>query len=229
MKNILIILFVFSVFIYAQDIENLENIIEDYEVLENDYYYNRLDNDEVKLYLEKKVNNSYQEVMAPKHFTPLKESTDLGTMAGTMLLDSGTLSKSSTINYRLRMWVDEDYNPQDDGGNLEFSVQINVYGLDGLSMEDRMMRTAGSEDFHTSAYKSSITSVVTKGDTIIPESAIESWDISEKQNGSAIAYVEDDETGSGTYKLTIGGEGKIIANYDMSIDNMLLKMKEAII
>lgn len=47
MKNILIILFVFSVFIYAQDIENLENIIEDYEVLENDYYYNRLDNDEV--------------------------------------------------------------------------------------------------------------------------------------------------------------------------------------
>ena len=91
--------------------------------------------------------------------------------------------------------VDEDYNPQGDGGNLTFSVQINVYGLDGLSMEDRMMRTAGSEDFHSSEYKSKITSIVTKGDTIIPEGVVESWDISEKQNGSVIAYIEDDGTG----------------------------------
>lgn len=83
-------------------------------------------------------------------------------------------------------------------------------------MEDRMMRVAGSEDFHSSEYKSKITSIVTKGDTIIPEGVIESWDISEKQNGSVIAYAEDDGTGSGTYKVTIGGEGKIIANYDMS-------------
>ena len=83
-------------------------------------------------------------------------------------------------------------------------------------MEDRMMRTAGSEDFHSSEYKSKVTSIVTKGDTVIPEGVVESWDISEKQNGNVIAYAEDDGTGAGTYKLTIGGEGKIIANYDMS-------------
>ena len=77
------------------------------------------------------------------------------------------------------------------------------------------MRTAGSEDFHSSEYKSKITSIVTKGDTIIPEGVVESWDISEKQNGSVIAYIEDDGTGSGTYKLTIGAQDKIIANYDM--------------
>ena len=99
---------------------------------------------------------------------------------------------------------------------LKFAVKINVYGKDGLSIEDRMMRTAGSADFHSSEYKSKVTSIVTKGDTVIPEGVVESWDISEKQNGSVIAYAEDDGTGSGTYKLTIGGEGKIIANYDMS-------------
>ncbi|HIT10405.1 MAG TPA: hypothetical protein IAC24_02245, partial [Candidatus Onthousia faecigallinarum] len=33
--------------------------------------------------------------------------------------------------YRLRMYVDENYNPQGDGGGLTFSVRINVYGLAG--------------------------------------------------------------------------------------------------
>lgn len=86
-------------------------------------------------------------------------------------------------------------------------------------MEDRMMMgydSSNPSDFHTDEYKSKITSIVTKGDTVIPEGVIESWDISEKQNGSVIAYAEDDGTGAGTYKVTIGGEGKIIANYDMS-------------
>ena len=32
------------------------------------------------------------------------------------------------------MWVDEAYNPQNDGGNLQFSVKINVYGKDGNSL-----------------------------------------------------------------------------------------------
>ncbi len=136
-----------------------------------------------------------------------------------MSLYTSSMNSSESNRYRLRMWVDEDYNPGGDGGNLEFSLKINVYGKDGLSMEDRMMMgydSSNPSDFHTDEYKSKITSIVTKGDTVIPEGVIESWDISEKQNGSVIAYAEDDGTGAGTYKVTIGGEGKIIANYDMS-------------
>ena len=136
-----------------------------------------------------------------------------------MSLYTSSMNSSESNRYRLRMWVDEDYNPQGDGGNLEFSLKINVYGKDGLSMEDRMMMgydSSNPSDFHTDEYKSKITSIVTKGDTVISEGVIESWDISEKQNGSVIAYAEDDGTGAGTYKVTIGGEGKIIANYDMS-------------
>ena len=100
------------------------DVVAKYEVSAEKETSSTLDNDEVKLYLEKKVNNSYQEVMAPKHFTPLKESTDLGTMAGTMLLDSGTLSKSSTINYRLRMWVDA--NTILDNLEKSFGVRVSI-------------------------------------------------------------------------------------------------------
>ena len=178
----------------------------------------KMDGSNIKLYLTRITEDgTEEELMTPETYNEEASANDYTDRpAGEMSLYTSSMSSSESNKYRLRMWVDEDYNPQGDGGNLEFSVQINVYGLDGLSMEDRMMRTAGSEDFHSSEYKSKVTSIVTKGDTVIPEGVVESWDISEKQNGSVIAYAEDDGTGAGTYKLTIGGEGKIIANYDMS-------------
>ena len=177
----------------------------------------KIDGSNIKLYLTRLTDDGEEGLMTPETYNEEESSNSYtGRPSGELSLYTSSMNSSESNNYRLRMWVDEDYNPQDDGGNLEFSVQINVYGLDGLSMEDRMMRTAGSADFHSSEYKSKVTNIVTKGDTVIPEGVIESWDISEKQNGSVIAYAEDDGTGSGTYKVTIGGEGKIIANYDMS-------------
>ena len=177
----------------------------------------KIDGSNIKLYLTRLTDDGEEGLMIPETYNEEESSNSYtGRPSGEMSLYTSSMNSSESNNYRLRMWVDEDYNPQDDGGNLEFSVQINVYGLDGLSMEDRMMRTAGSADFHSSEYKSKVTNIVTKGDTVILEGVIESWDISEKQNGSVIAYAEDDGTGSGTYKVTIGGEGKIIANYDMS-------------
>ena len=69
-------------------------------------------------------------------------------------------------------------------------------------------------DFHTNEYRDKITSIVTKGDTIIPETSVESWDLSSAADGSVIGYVEDDGTGTG-YKLTLGANGKIVANPNM--------------
>ena len=179
---------------------------------------NKIDGSNIKLYLTKLTDGgTEEELMTPETYNEEASSNSYtGRPSGEMSLYTSSMNSSESNNYRLRMWVDEDYNPQDDGGNLEFSVQINVYGLDGLSMEDRMMRTAGSADFHSSEYKSKVINIVTKGDTVIPAGVVESWDISEKQNGSVIAYVEDDGTGAGTYKVTIGAQDKIIANYDMS-------------
>ena len=188
-----------------------------YEISAKEVGEGTIDGSNIKLYLTRLTEDGEEEIMTPRVYS--EESTTnsyTGRPSGEMSLYTSSMSSSESNRYRLRMYVDEDYNPQGDGGGLTFSVQVNVYGKDGLSMEDRMMRVAGSGDFHSSEYKSKITSIVTKGDTVIPEGVIESWDISEKQNGSVIAYAEDDGTGSGTYKVTIGGEGNIIANYNMS-------------
>ena len=175
----------------------------------------------IKLYLTRiREDGTEEELMSPENYNEEASSNEYtGRPANEMSLYTSSMSSSESNKYRLRMYVDEGYNPQDDGGNLTFSVKINVYGLDGLSLEDRMMMAydfSNPSDFHTDEYKSKITSIVTKGDTVIPEGVIESWDISEKQNGSVIAYIEADGSGLGTYKVTIGGEGRIIANYDMN-------------
>ena len=194
------------------------NVNINYEISAKEVGEGTIDGSNIKLYLTRLTEEGTEEkLMTPETYNEETSANSFtGRPSGEMSLYTSSMSSSESNNYRLRMYVDEGYNPQDDGGNLTFSVQINVYGKDGLSMEDRMMRTAGSADFHSNEYIEKVTSIVTKGDTVIPEGVIESWDISEKQNGSVIAYAEDDGTGAGTYKVTIGAQDKIIANYDMS-------------
>ena len=80
----------------------------------------------------------------------------------------------------------------------------------------KVYTSSTSTDYHSSTYKSKITSIVTKSNTEIPATAIESWDVSAAGDGSVVAYIEDDERGTGTYKVTIAGQGGIIANSNSS-------------
>ena len=85
------------------------------------------------------------------------------------------------------------------------------------TMGDPIMKSYTSYsniDYHSSTYKNKITSIVTKDIMDIPSTAIETWDVSQVGDGSVIAYIEDDGRGTGTYKVTIGAQGNIIANKD---------------
>ena len=182
----------------------------------------------IKLYLTKLDSAGAEtQVMAPKVYSAsTSANTKTGRPSGVMSLATGTMSTSETTNYRLRMYVDEDYNPQGDGGGLSFSVKINAYGKVKeaptgskikayMTQADFDNQTLPETDFHTTDYRPKITSIITKKDNIVPETATKSWDISEAGDGSVMAYVEDDGTGNSTYKVTIGGKGGIIANESM--------------
>ena len=190
----------------------------------------KMDGKNIKLYLTKLDSAGAEtQVMAPKVYSATTSAnTKTGRPSGVMSLATGTMSASETTNYRLRMYVDEDYNPQGDGGGLSFSVKINAYGKvkeapTGSKIKAYMTQadlnkenfTPPQTDFHTDTYRSKITTITTKNDNIVPATATESWDVSEAQDGSVMAYVEDDGTGNSTYKLTIGGKGGIIANESM--------------
>ena len=101
----------------------------------------KIDGKYIKLYLTSlDENNNETEVMEPKVYTTEStENTYTGRPANMMSLAKGTTSTSFSTKYRLRMYVDESYNPQGDGGNLAFSIKINAYGKTG----DKMKVTTG--------------------------------------------------------------------------------------
>ena len=160
----------------------------------------KMDGKNIKFYLTKLTGNKEEEVMAPKVYSATTSAnTKTGRPSGVMSLATGTMSTSETTNYRLRMYVDEDYNPQGDGGDLSFSVKINAYGKvkqapTGSKIKAYMTQADlendnyPGTDFHTG--KSVITSIITKNDNIVPATAVASWDISEAGDGSVMAYVE---------------------------------------
>ena len=96
----------------------------------------KIDGKYIKLYLTSlDENNNETEVMAPKVYkTESTENTYTGRPTNMMSLAKGTTSTSFSTKYRLRMYVDESYNPQGDGGNLAFSIKINAYGKTGNVM-----------------------------------------------------------------------------------------------
>ena len=68
----------------------------------------------IKLYLTKLNGDKEEEVMSPKVYrASTSANTKTGRPSGVMSLATGTMSASETTNYRLRMYVDEDYNPKE--------------------------------------------------------------------------------------------------------------------
>ena len=96
----------------------------------------KIDGSNIKLYLtELNTDGSETEVMAPATYSADSSANDYtGRPANMMSLAMGSTSTTFNKKYRLRMYVDESYNPQGDGGNLVFSIKVNAYGKTGEAM-----------------------------------------------------------------------------------------------
>ncbi len=66
--------------------------------------------------------------------------------------------------------------------------------------------------FWEDKYKTKITKIKFITKNKVPNGVVESWDVSAKNNGAVMAWVVED--GNEGYELTIGGNGKVIANRD---------------
>ena len=108
------------------------NIDINYEIVAKEEDGNTFDSNNIYYYLTK-VNSdgSETEVMAPrKYYAEKEENAYTGRPAGVFSMFIGNLAEQgeTTITYRLRMWVDEAYNPQNDNGGLIYKAKVNVYG-----------------------------------------------------------------------------------------------------
>ena len=103
-----------------------------YEIAAKEENGNTFSGENIKYYLTK-VNSdgTEEEVMAPRtYYEEPSGNVYTGRPSDMMSLFVGNLKTQgdTTINYRLRLWVDENYNPQNDNGGLTYKVKVNVYG-----------------------------------------------------------------------------------------------------
>ena len=108
------------------------NIDINYEIVAKEEDGNTFDSSNIYYYLTKvNSNGSETEVMAPrKYYAEKEENVYTGRPAGVFSMFTGNLAEQgeTTITYRLRLWVDEKYNSQNDDGNQIYKTKINVYG-----------------------------------------------------------------------------------------------------
>ena len=91
----------------------------------------------------------------------------------------------------------------------------NVYEVEMLGTM-RSWTSSSTSDFHSSTYSKKITSAEVVDYKEVPDNAVKSWDVSEKGNGSVMAWVIDDPDNSGYYKLYIGGVGGVKAGTSLA-------------
>ena len=134
----------------------------------------KIDGSNIKLYLTKLNSDGTEEgLMVPETYNEEESSNSYtGRPAGEMSLYTSSMSSSESNNYRLRMYVTEEYDPQGDGGGLEFSVQINVYGLAGDKyvplttkeiLEDNELQEETTNMFNYASNGSYVASVTEEG------------------------------------------------------------------
>ena len=103
-----------------------------YEIAAKEEGGNTFSGKNIKFYLTK-VNSdgTEEEAMPPKTYSEdTTSNVYTGRPADMMSLFVGNLNQQgdTEIKYRLRLWVDENYNPQNDNGGLTYKVKVNVYG-----------------------------------------------------------------------------------------------------
>ena len=103
-----------------------------YEIAAKEETGNTFSGSNIKYYLTSLDSNGKEtEVMAPRtYYEESSGNVYTGRPADMMSLYVGNLNQQgeTTINYRLRIWVDENYNLQNDNGGLTYKVRVNVYG-----------------------------------------------------------------------------------------------------
>lgn len=103
-----------------------------YEIAAKEETGNTFSGNNIKYYLTTVDSTGKEkEVMAPRiYYEEPSGNVYTGRPADMMSLYVGNLKEQgeTTINYRLRIWVDESYNPQNDNGGLTYKVRVNVYG-----------------------------------------------------------------------------------------------------
>lgn len=84
-----------------------------------------IDDDDIRIYLEKEDSGTYTKVFGPEKFIPSKNFSAVGSEIGSMVLFGNIRTKSCTDNYRLRIWLSDKAVVKDGS----YSVEVDIHAI----------------------------------------------------------------------------------------------------
>ena len=132
-----------------------------------------------------------------------------------------TLKAHNSTTFNVTVTYNRDVTTQPDNLTSDLTITLNYVQAgttdegEVLPAETNLMRSymANSQlDYHSDEYREKITSIEFLNNKNIPSEAVQSRDVSERQDGSVMAWIINDQENEGFYKLYIGGDGGVIAN-----------------
>ena len=134
---------------------------------------------------------------------------------GEILMGKGIFkAKNSTHTYTLKIYYKETGENQNNGQEKDYTGYVRIdtgstLGYDSLiSLKDNDP-SSESAVFNGPIARNEVETITFKTDTTVPSNALFSWDASEKQNGSVMAYTLD-ENKDNLYELYIGQDNKVV-------------------
>ncbi len=84
-----------------------------------------IDDEDIRIYLEKEESGTYTKVFGPGKYIPSKNYSSTGSELGSMVLVNSHTLKTITENYRLRIWL-SDKAVLKDGS---YSVEVDIHAI----------------------------------------------------------------------------------------------------
>ena len=136
---------------------------------------------------------------------------------GDLLIGSGTFrSNSATHSYSLKIYYKDNGENQNSGQSKSYTAYVKIDTGSTLAYDSLITSSSSSETsavFNGPITRQEVETINFKTDATVPANAIDSWDASEKQNGSVMAYTLDEDNDN-LYELYIGQAEKIILGPD---------------
>ena len=136
-----------------------------------------------------------------------------------------TLKSHNSTTFNVTLTYNPEITNQPDNITSDLTITLDYVQAgttdtgEVLPIKNNVMRSYHwntTNDYHSDEYREKITSIEFSNNKNIPSEAVQSWDVSERQDGSVMAWIVNDTENAGYYKLYIGGDGGVVANPNSS-------------
>ena len=132
---------------------------------------------------------------------------------GEILIGSGTFkSKTAVHSYSLKIFYKDTGKNQNNGQEKNYTGYVGIDTGNSLAYNTLINQTTDTSStslaFNGAITRNDVETITFKSDVIVPSTALLSWDASEKQNGSVMAYALDEDNNN-LYELYIGQNKKV--------------------